>query len=75
MSDNVIDINANKPHWTERVTCSACGHWWQAVAPVGTDVCECPKCHQMSGVRGRETRRHAVRIQLGYHCGDVDQHV
>lgn len=51
MSDNVIDINANKPHWTERVTCSACGHWWQAVAPVGADVCECPKCHQMSGVR------------------------
>lgn len=51
MSDNVIDINANKPHWTDRVTCCACGHWWQAVAPVGTDICECPKCHQMSGVR------------------------
>lgn len=37
MSDNVIDINANKPHWTDAVTCAACGHQWQAVAPVGTD--------------------------------------
>lgn len=51
MSDNVIDINANKAHWTGPVTCSACGREWQAVAPDGTNICECPSCGSMAGVR------------------------
>lgn len=46
----VIDINANTPHWQGPVTCSACGHAWRAVAPVGTHVLECPKCQKMAGV-------------------------
>ena len=46
---DVIDINANKPHWTGRVKCSACGHEWIAVAPEGTHFCECPKCHDVAG--------------------------
>ncbi len=47
---DVIDINANKPHWEGPVTCSACMHGWRAVAPVGTHVLECPSCHKMAGV-------------------------
>lgn len=47
---DVIDINANKPHWEGPVTCSACMHVWRAVAPVGTHVLECPRCAKMAGV-------------------------
>jgi hypothetical protein len=46
---DVIDINANKPHWTGHVKCSACGHEWIAVAPEGTHFCECPTCHEVAG--------------------------
>ena len=47
---DVIDINANRPHWQGPVTCSACGHGWRAVAPVGTHILECPWCAKMAGV-------------------------
>lgn len=74
MSDNVIDINANKPHWTGRVTCSACGHEWQAVAPVGTDVCECPKCGSMAGVQFSPRELLLIRalekVKTGYALGE-----
>lgn len=29
--------------------CIACNHTWQAVAPTGTTVFECPSCHAMRG--------------------------
>ena len=74
MSDNVIDINANKPHWTDAVTCSACGHQWQAVAPVGTDVCECKKCGSMAGVRFSPRELLLIRalekVKTGYALGE-----
>lgn len=47
---DVIDINANLPHWQGPVTCAACGHGWRAVAPVGTHVVECPRCKKIAGV-------------------------
>lgn len=49
--NNVIDITAKLPHWTDSVTCLACGHGWQAVAPEGTNVVECPRCMSIAGVR------------------------
>ena len=46
---DVIDINANKPHWTGSVKCFSCGHEWIAVAPQGTQFLECPKCREIAG--------------------------
>ena len=74
MTADVIDINANKPHWTDAVTCSACGHGWQAVAPVGTNLLECPKCRAMAGVRfgARELRliRALESVATGHAVGE-----
>lgn len=71
---NVIDINANLPHWTGAVTCAACGHGWQAVAPVGTDVCECPRCGAMAGVRFSPRELLMIRalekVKTGYAIGE-----
>lgn len=39
----------NTPHKTGPATCSYCKYTWIAVAPVGTDVLECPKCRITSG--------------------------
>ena len=71
---NVIDINANKPHWTGPVTCSACGREWQAVAPEGTDLCECPSCGCMAGVRFSPRELMLIRalekVKTGYALGE-----
>lgn len=38
------------PHLTGEAKCLGCKHEWQAVAPVGTDQLECPKCQTMQGI-------------------------
>lgn len=74
MEATVIDINANKPHWTGPVTCSACGCEWQAVAPEGTDLCECPSCGCMAGVRFSPRELTLIRalekVKTGYALGE-----
>ena len=32
------------PHLSGRAMCLGCRHAWQAVAPVGTVILDCPKC-------------------------------
>lgn len=52
MTDNVIDLSAHRPnpHLAGKAKCTACGHGWAAVAPVGTDRLECPNCKTLRGV-------------------------
>lgn len=40
---------AAEPHLQGRARCAGCRHEWQAVAPVGTTVLECPECSSMKG--------------------------
>ena len=47
MSDNVVDINKNKPKeefLNGKAKCLKCKHEWQAAAPIGTIWLCCPKC-------------------------------
>ncbi len=37
-------------HLTGNAICMSCQKEWQAVAPVGTSVLECPECKTMKGV-------------------------
>ena len=39
-----------KPHLVGEAKCLACGHRWEAVAPVGlTSALQCPECDLMRG--------------------------
>lgn len=33
-----------------RARCSGCRHEWEAIAPVGSVMLECPGCHTMKGL-------------------------
>jgi hypothetical protein len=51
---NVIDFVAalsdrDSPHLSGLARCDGCGHQWEAVAPVGTVILECPRCESMQG--------------------------
>ncbi len=37
-------------HLEGEALCTACGHTWQALAPLGTVALECPACHTMKGL-------------------------
>lgn len=51
---NVVNLaearEARGPHITGPARCSACGHGWVGVAPVGTAWLECPSCKTMRGL-------------------------
>lgn len=53
MSD-VVSLNDRRqeksPHLSGKCRCAACGHVWQAVAPIGTMNLECPECLTMRGL-------------------------
>ena len=54
---DVIDIAAHQPHLSGTVICAACGHEWEAVAPIGTVSLECPECGSYKGFfRGQVER-------------------
>jgi len=48
MHDNIIDIDALKPHKVSEVICVKCGYRWIAVRPVGVLLkeLECERCGQ-----------------------------
>lgn len=49
---NVIQLHNREgsPHMQGPARCVACGHKWEAVAPVGTKQLQCPKCHTLKGL-------------------------
>ena len=55
---DVIDLDAQRPHFASRCSCMTCTHEWVGVVPVGTAILECPKCRAMKGVAysAREVR-------------------
>lgn len=48
---NVTHIDSARPHTTGECVCTACGHMWVGVVPVGAVAVECPKCGLIKGVR------------------------
>lgn len=51
MSDeNVVQLDAFRPHVSGGCMCVQCGHKWVQVSAVGVTVFECPQCHVMKGV-------------------------
>jgi hypothetical protein len=54
MMGAVIDLakhkEENSPHLRGRVRCIGCKHEWEAVAPVGTTLLECPECDAHKGL-------------------------
>ena len=40
----VIDFLSRSPHMAGKAVCLSCAHSWEAVAPVGTLILECPEC-------------------------------
>lgn len=39
----------DEPHMRGKAMCTACGHEWEAVAPVGTLHLDCPSCDRVRG--------------------------
>lgn len=46
----VVNLDAHRPHGHGPATCLNCEKQWTAVAPTGTNILECPRCHKMAGV-------------------------
>lgn len=69
----IIDLDARRRHTAGSASCISCQHEWVAVAPVGTDVLECPSCHLDTGVhftaREVDLIRALERIKTG-HSGE-----
>jgi hypothetical protein len=57
MNDNVVPFKPkslktepdNSGYLSGRAYCFGCAHVWEAVAPVGTYLLECPNCHLEKG--------------------------
>lgn len=49
-SDNVIAFQPKADTLSGQARCARCKHEWVAVAPVGTEVLECPQCETMHGL-------------------------
>ena len=50
MISNVVPFPEKEyPHLSGKAFCSACDHDWEAVAPVGTVLLECPSCGTNKG--------------------------
>lgn len=47
--NNVVSLDAQRPHITGPAKCMCCAHKWQSVAQVGTTELECPKCGTNKG--------------------------
>ena len=48
--DNVVGLFASKPAQEGQAVCLACGHEWEASAPVGSANVPCPNCPTNRGV-------------------------
>jgi Zn finger protein HypA/HybF involved in hydrogenase expression len=46
----LINLAEHRPHLSGKARCTACGHEWVAVAPVGTLWFDCPACHTERGL-------------------------
>lgn len=75
---NVVELHPkNDPHMQGEARCLACGHEWQAVAPVGTKVhniddsvtMTCPACDASKGVM-----KHFVQLSWApsWHCNSCN---
>ena len=49
--DNVTRIADARPHLAGPARCLDCGAKWEAVAPIGMTVIDCPKCGAQKGAR------------------------
>ena len=50
--NNVIELKRSEPEekWLEgKAMCVECSHKWEAVAPVGTTLFDCPECGTHKG--------------------------
>lgn len=41
---NVVDLVTRRPHVSGSALCLACRHEWVAVAPIGGELLQCPRC-------------------------------
>lgn len=48
----LVDLDDYRPHRVGAAYCVACDRTWIAVAPAGTDVLQCPRCREMTGLFG-----------------------
>ena len=69
---NVLSLAEAKeqrtPHMTGMARCVACGHEWQAVAPVGTHEFECPSCNATKGYMAHSVVRGETRVVCDCGC-------
>lgn len=56
------------PHMTGAARCAACGHEWEAVAPVGVHELECPACSSTKGHMRHSVMRGAERFMCNCGC-------
>jgi len=67
MTNNIVDLDAQRPHVAGPVICLHCEHEWVAVRPVGTHPMECPKCQAMMSYAWSNVR-HGFTALLGEEC-------
>lgn len=48
---DVVNIEANLPHYVGHAMCCECGHYWVSVFPTTATALECPKCSTFPTVR------------------------
>ena len=51
MTDNLVELDSQRPHNVVDALCRHCGKEWKAVVPVAVwgSYLECPKCHAADG--------------------------
>lgn len=54
----VTDIDSKRQHEWLKVECKDCEHEWVAVFPEGTEILECPGCHQSVNKYGVRVSKH-----------------
>lgn len=61
-------VQERTPHMTGEARCAACGHTWQAVAPVGVHELECPACASQKGHMTHSVLRGSDRFVCNCGC-------
>lgn len=69
MVDDVVNLDEHRPHLSGLARCAECKHEWEAVAPIGTTVLECPKCSCFKGFWNSLVQRDEYPLECGS-CGN-----
>jgi len=69
MTSNVVSLAAHRPHLAGNARCTACGHEWVAVAPIGSTWLRCPVCETERGLMKGPVQPNEGELTFSCNCG------